>query len=421
MMIWLLLVVLLAGSGTVSASETALFALSRSTLEQFRRSPRWLHQSAYRLMQRPKWVLLTVLLANTAINVAIFAVSLVALDRLAAHQPGAVAVGSLVVLLAVLLGGEIIPKAIALHGATHFGPVAAGLLTLLKTVLAPLLWVLNTLVVEPLTRLLAPPARPDEPLTPDELRLLVEQSARAGVIDSDENEMLQAVVELGEVTVREVMTPRVDVAWVRATATPSDVLATMQQTGHRKLPVCRTDLDDVLGIVEARQLHLQPDRPLTKLLTPVQFVPEQIRLLQLLRLLRERQITLAIVVDEYGGTSGIVFLKDVVRRIVGDVVEEESVALDAVLQRVDDNTYLLPGSLSVREWAGRLALREGERHIDTLAGLVLSRLGRVARAGDAVSVGNLTLTVAKLQGRRIEQVRVHRLATADLADRETSA
>ncbi|HNQ21829.1 MAG TPA: hemolysin family protein [Phycisphaerae bacterium] len=410
MMIWLFLALLLVCSGMISASETALFALPRSTLEQLRRSERPLWRQAHLLMQRPRRVLLTVLLANTAVNVAIFAGALLAL-RQASQSPAAlVALGSVGVLLAVLLFGEMVPKALALNECRRLAPLAAGVITLLQTALAPVLWLLNTVVVEPLTRLLAPQAPASDAVTSEELHLLVEQSAAEGVLDPHEQDMLQGVLELGETKVREVMTPRVDVQWVDTEAAPAAVHSRLARGRHQVVPICRGDLDHVHGLVRARDVYLNPNQPLRKLMEPAAFLPEQATLLHALEFLRRAGRSAVIVVDEYGGTAGLLLLKDLLQRIVGGFVEHDEPGGRPVLERLDENTYLLPGNLSVRVWAERFGIAEMERHFDTLGGLVLARLGRLPRVGDVVSLWNLKLTVTAVRGRRIEQVLLHRSA-----------
>ena len=407
-MIWLLLVLLLFCSGTVSGSETALFSLNRQALEQFRRAGTGLGHRAHLLMQRPRQVLLTVLLSNTAVNVAIFSVSLLALDRVAHARPALVAAGGVGVLMAVVICGELLPKVVALNHARGLAPAAAGVISLLQAALAPLLWLLQTLLIEPLTRL----ASADHPLldavTTEELRLLVERSAAEGVIDSHENRMLQAVVELGEATVRAVMTPRVDVRWVDIDDPPAKVREAFALTTHRQLPVCQGDLDHVCGFLRGRDLYLNPHAPLADLLVPVAFVPEQSKLIQLLRYLRHREISRVIVVDEYGGTAGLVRLKDVLQHIVGDLSEHEDPEVDALPEQLDEQTYRLPGNLSARVWADSFAPGTLDRHVNTLGGLVLARLGRAPHPGDEVRIRNLILTVSVVRGRRVAEVILRR-------------
>ncbi len=407
-MTWLLLLLLLLCSAGVSGSETALFGLRRRMLYQFSRSERSFSRRVHTLMQQPRRVLLTVLIANTAINVTIFTVSFVALDRLGHQHAGLAAAGGLAVLLCVIVFGEVVPKAIALNNTTRFAPPAAALITMLQTVVDPIRWALATLLLEPITRLLSPSSPVPDHVTTEELRLLVERSAGEGHLDSAESDMLQAVVALADVSVREIMTPRVDIEAIPLGGRKSEALEAFDRTKRRRMPVFGRNPDDVRGLLYLRDLLLQPGAPLPSLLRQIHFVPEQVNLMQLLRFLHEAHTGLAVVVDEYGGTAGFVTVQDVVKWIVGDVAESESQRPAAETERIDENTYRIAGNLSARVWADRFAVGQVDRRIDTVGGLVLSKLGRMPRVGDCVRVGNLTLTVESIRMRRIERVLLRR-------------
>jgi CBS domain containing-hemolysin-like protein len=282
------------------------------------------------------------------------------------------------------------------------------LIALLQVVLAPVQWLLAELLVNPIVRLLAP-ARPEHgPVTTEELCRLVEHSAGEGVINSKENDMLQAVVGFGDVSVREVMTPRVDVQSIRVNDKQAAIRRAARASRRRRLPVCGRDLDVIKGVLVTRDLHLNPEAPIKTLIRPVHFVPEQINLVQLIRYFRDQNTHFAVVVDEYGGTAGVVTMENVVGRIVGDLPDDDTTRPAATTERIDQDTYRLPGNLSVRVWADRFAVGEIDRHIDTVGGLILAKLGRLPRVGDSVRIRNLTLTVEHMRKRRVEQVLLRR-------------
>jgi len=402
-------VLLLFCSATVSASETALFGLGRQALHRFRASPSQWRRRVYLLMEHPHRTLMTVLMANTAVNVAIFTVSFFALRQLTHTSTVLLALCSAMVPVFVIVFGEMTPKALALTAAKHFAPSAAAVIAGLQSILRPIQWILSTLLVQPITRLLAPRLPASDTVTTEELRLLVEQSAREGVINSTENEMLQAVVALGEISVRDVMTPRVDIRSIPMDADRGSILSIIAESGRRRLPVCGRDLDHIAGVLYARDTYLNPDSPIRAIMRPVHFVPEQVNLMQLLRHFRGNRNQLAIVVDEYGGTAGVVTSADVVRLIVGELPDSGPPGSESITEQIDENTYRVSGDLSVRVWADRFAVGEIDRHVDTVAGLILSKLGRVPRAGDCVHMRNLVLTVESVRQRRIERVLLHRI------------
>ena len=406
-MIWIALILLLTLSAIVSAAETSLFSLPPKTLREFEKAGP-LHRRAVQMMNQPHDVLMTVLLGNTVSNLAFYVVSFIALEKLGRMYPGLAAAAGVGVLLSVIVFGELIPKGLALANARRMAPWAAGLLWILKLVFNPIQWLLTGLLVNPITRLLSP-ARPLSPtVTTEELRLLVEHSARHGHLDSAENEMLQAIVGLTEASVRDIMTPRVDVEWVQLSEQPVKVRTKVLATKKRIFPACGKDLDDVRGLLHARDVLLAPHTPWRSLLRPVQFVPEQINISQLMRHFRENRSHFAIVVDEYGGTAGLVTSEDAVEWIVGDLPDEDAALRAPPTERVDENTYLVAGDLSVREWADRFGVQEIDSQIDTVGGLILARLGRLPQVGDRIKLRNLSLTVESMNRRRIGRVRLHR-------------
>ncbi len=407
-MVWLAIAVLLVCSGLISGAETVLFSLTRKDLHQFRQSAVWLRRRPYLLMRHPHRVLMTVLIANTAVNVSIFSVSFGAIERFRVNQPALAAVVGTGVLICVVLFGEVAPKIVALANARRFASAAAALIWTLQVVLGPLQWILAVLLVHPITRLLAPSRPRPDTVSIEELRLLVEHSAREGHINSTENEMLQAIVALTEVSVRDVMTPRVDIESVRIDDDPLAIREAVKASRKRVLPVCGRDLDDIRGVLYAREALLHPWARITALVRPAEFVPEQANLAHLMRHFREKSSHFAIVVDEYGGTAGLVTNEDAVEWIVGELPRSQELSPTATTERIDQNTYRLSGDLNVRLWAERFTVGEIDRHVDTVGGLILSKLGRMPRPGDRVRIRNLTLTVETVRQRRIESVCLRR-------------
>ncbi len=367
-----------------------------------------LHRRVFHLMRQPRQVLMTVLITNTAVNVAIFAISFIGTHGLRERQPALTALVGVITLLVVIVFGEMLPKAIALSNTRLLAPGAGAFISTMHTILSPIRWVSEVFLVEPLTRLLSPSRPMSDAVSTDELQLLVEHSAQEGHINSTENELLQTVVALDEINVREIMTPRVDASFGSTTNTRDQIQALLQKHGMRHLIVCGRDMDDIRGVLDARRFYLEPERDWLSLVGPVKFVPEQINLVQLLRDLRSAPPEPAVVVDEYGGTTGFVAMRDVIQWLVGGQSEDLQEPGGAAAERIDENTYLLAGDLSARVWADRFGVKDIDRNIDTLGGLVLARLGHVPRGGERVRIRNLTLTVEVVRKRRIERVLVRR-------------
>ncbi len=347
---------------------------------------------------------MTVLIANTAINIAIFAVSYVAFDSLASTRPLLAACGGVIALVSVILFGEILPKALALSNPAQIAPLVAPFIHALQIVTTPLRNTLAFLFINPISRLLYPNIDSENEISSKELHHLVELSAEQEIITSREHDMLQAVVALPELTVRSIMVPRVDISALSVDASRADAYEKLRKTRLKKIPVYGRDLDDIRGILYAKDFLLNPERKITTLLQPPKYVPEIANLLQLLDDFQNSKSQLAIAVDEYGGVSGLVTLEDILEEIVGELDQDITLTPSTAITKMEDGTFRISGAMSIRPWRGLLGLTDTNLPIDTIGGFVLARLGRAPRIGDILHVKNISLAVECLQGRRIISV-----------------
>ena len=408
---------LLAASAFFSLSETALFSLSRDQLRRFRASHNPFCHLAAGLMDDPRRLLVTVLLGNNIVNVAFFVSSIVLIHRLGESHPDhlgtwrvAIAVATP---LALILFGEVLPKSVGAVVPDRLAPVVSLPLSALERVFMPVRRVLVDGVVVPLERLIAGGRRQAQAfVTTDELRTIVEMAAREGVVTPQESDMLADVLELGGLKVREVMTPRVEVVGCDRSTPMAVVLAVFRRTRHTKMIVYEDEMDHIVGVVYAKTAFLNPDRPLSDLVRPVYYVPETKTVESLLKEFRAHKTQFAVVVDEFGGVSGLVTLEDCLEQIVGDIEDETDRPAADPVRRESDTEYLLAGDLSIRSWADEFGLdvpAEGGR-VSTVAGFVTILLGRLPKPGDAARWRNLEFTVEEVAHRRVMRVRV-RLAS----------
>ena len=233
-----------------------------------------------------------------------------------------------------------------------------------------------------------------------------------GVIEQDERELIESIIDFGDTVVREVMVPRPDMVTVDARFRVADVMEVMLLNGYSRLPACGDGIDDVVGLVYAKDLMRaerdgNEDRPVAEFLRPAIFVPETQRLPELLRDMQERQFHMAIVLDEYGGTSGLATLEDIIEELVGEIVDEYDVE-DPMIEPLPGGDVLVRGRTPLDEVNELLNADLPEGDWDTVGGLVYSRLGHVPVEGEAVVIGGWTLTAQRIQGRRIGRVRISR-------------
>ncbi|MDY7109667.1 MAG: hemolysin family protein [Planctomycetota bacterium] len=404
--LFICLPVLLILSGFFSGSETALFGLSQHQRMMLRQRGSLAGHAVDALLADRRMLLITVLLGNTVINVLYFVISSVLIMRSSAPAAGeaAMAVGFL---LAIVLLGEIAPKVLAAAQRRAFAAFIAPPLLTLHRAIGPLRAGLAHGVIAPLSRLAAP-HHPPMMLGDDELRSLVEVSQREGVIDTEEHRILGEVLKMRRLKVRDVMTPRVRMTALPRAASREDVMALMRETRLTKVPVHDGDLDHILGILHVKRYIM--DRAATSVtdravMTPAHFVPDLITLDQLLDQLRRVGAQSAIVVDEYGGTEGIVSVEDVVEELVGDIVAPDDEAAEPP-RLIGLGAWRISGEMGVHEWAEAFDVPLEETRVATVGGLITERLGRAPEPGDALEAGPVRLEVETVEQSRVVTVLV---------------
>lgn len=400
----LLLLGLLLLSAFFSGAETALFSLSRHELQRFRQDKRPSRRMVADLMRRPRRLLLTLMIGNVSINMFIFAASLSLSESVLGPGSALAPVIGLASPVLVTLLGDILPKGVAILLRVPLAVRLTPAVRFAQVVLTPFRIVLAGVLVEPLTRLLVGARKPDEYVTVEELRELVEMSERHRVIDAHENAMLDQVVQLGELRAKDIMIPRVDMIAYDVYDNPHDLERLMREHEFTKIPVYDTDIDRIAGIIYAKDLLLHPGRPLAQLVRPAHYVPELITITQLIEELRRKKTQLAIVVDEFGGVVGLVTVDDVAELIVGGLGTEDESDQERLWVRLDERRYRVSGGMSIHDWSDQFEMSRLDEEVATLAGLILARLGRVPAVGDKLRMGNLILTIESLRGRRIEWV-----------------
>jgi putative hemolysin len=353
-----------------------------------------------------------------SVNVLFFAVGSMLVLRASTQLAGwqSTLVGCAPVLAVIFFGG-VLPKVFAATYPTVVATVVAGPLYVFDRIVGPICVVLQRVLVTPGVRLLTPPEQGPRPVGHEELQELLEHSTAQGVLAPGESLLLQEVVELGTINVREIAIPRVDMVTFDITEPRDAFLDLVRQKGLKRLPVYRDEPDNVIGLLLARDVLLKPDDPLEDLVRPIWFVPETKPIDSLLRDFQQSGREVAIAVDEYGGVTGLVTLQDVIVEVVGDVFEPGEAPAELVRQ-IDQDTYVINGRLSIRDWSQAFGQRFAGIGVDTIGGLITARLGRLARAGDTLTLRNLQFTVTKVHRNRIVEVRLQRLANIPRGPRE---
>jgi len=400
------LAVLLLLSAFFSATEIALFSLGKLQVRRLRQEHPRQGQEISELLDQPNRMLSTILLGNTLANVSAAIVGYDILQTLWPRQSETLAVTVMTLLL--LLVGEVTPKTLvirkpdfyALHLArvTHW--VVASTATVRRAAEAASMLLVKQ--IEQVPYFSAQQARTAAP-TEDEYRTLLGMSERAGVVRKEERDMVNQILALEKMQVKEIMTPRVDMQCVDDALGPEEMAAAVRQIKHRRVPIIHESPDTVEGILNVKEFLIDPDRDLDEVVELPNFVPETMSAARLLKNFRKQEHPVAIVVDEYGGTQGMVTLEDILEEIVGEI-EDEFDASDIMVQKLDKQRYLVNGKARLHLVNEQCGLSLEAPGVDTIAGWLIQQLGALPRDGDQVKIGNVRATARKVVKNRIREV-----------------
>ncbi|MSR41752.1 MAG: DUF21 domain-containing protein [Phycisphaerales bacterium] len=395
---------MIAGIAFFAAVETALFGLTAADRVTMKRTRPHAAALVERLRRRPRALLLSTMLGAILCSSAYFVASTVLFTRVGGSPLGKIAL-AVVSIFGCVVAGELIPKALAMLDRVRLAALLVYPAVAFDSIVAPVRNMLDQLLIMPLTRLLGRATEAPQ-LTREELAALLDLSARSGSIDATEQGVLEGVVRLRRLRVRDVMTPRVDMASLGLDATEQEVLEAAGSFRLTHFPIVGTDVDDVRGLLAVKQwLLAQPRRSIADSLEEVQFIPELASLELLLEHFRKTATKLAIVVDEYGGTAGVVAVEDCVEEIIGDIIGSGERAI-TIPEELPDGRWRVSGEMSAHRWSEVFGLQHRSGRTSTVAGLVLERLTRLPRVGDRVQLGNVSLEVELMDGARVESVLV---------------
>lgn len=391
-------------SGFFSGSETALFSFQPDELARMKGRP-GVDGVIARLRADPKRLLITILFGNMLVNVVFFSVSFVITAKLSAHlsRPQQV-LFSFSSLLAIMLGGEVAPKNIAVSFYHTFGRTVAYPLSIVQRVLMPVVLPLER-IADLVAGLLGGDGTPR--MHADELKLLVDVGAREGVLDVDEGEMISDVIRLAEVRVSELMVPRVEMVGFDLSSPEDRLLALFRDSKLTMIPVYDRTRDNMRGLVHVKDVLMKrPDQLLVELVRPAPFIPETATVEEALRQCRDSASKTAFVVDEYGAVRGLVTIEDLLEEIVGEIADEYDVEVPPDAMPLDGGGWLVRGGMALREWEEMTGWEAPDLDVDTVGGLVMALLDKVPDVGDYADSNGLRFTVREQEGRRASVIAV---------------
>ncbi|MBI4320759.1 MAG: HlyC/CorC family transporter [Chloroflexi bacterium] len=421
-----LIAILIIINAFFAASEIAIVSVRKTRIRQLAEDGR--NPSAWallRLSDNPGRFLATIQVGVTLAGFfasAVGAVSAVGLLQevlsaipLVAEASGllALAIVTILVAFATLIFGELVPKNLAVTYAERIAIAVARPIDWFASAMTPVVLLL-TFTTNSILRLLGSTEKAQIPeVTEDEIRSLVDAGEQEGIVEPIERKMIQGVFDFADTLVREVMVPRVDIVALPKDATPGAALDVFLSAGYSRVPIFDGSLDNIIGILFAKDLlkHYGGFVSITtivELARPASFVPETKKVSELFSELQHSRVHMAVVVDEYGGTAGIVTLEDLLEEIVGEIHDEYE-TVEKHLEITNRGEVIASGKTSLDELNEALKLRlEGRGEYETLGGLIYAHLGRIPSPGDTVVIDGLFVTILSVWGRRIRQVRIVR-------------
>ncbi len=396
------LVALFACSAFFSASETALFSLNSLQVHRIRTRLPLAGARLQAVLDKPTRVLSTLLIGNTLVNMTASAIGFRIAEHYAPGHGEAIAIPTMTLLL--LLVGEVTPKRYAMQHGERIAPHCASLLIVLNTVMTPL-----RAGLEAVSRGFSKHLRAgSKTLTADEFKTVVEVGQEEGVLDEEERSMVDGIMRLEETKASDVMTPRVDLIGIDLDDPLERQLQLARGTHFHYLPVYRGSLDNVEGLLDVARFLLADELSLAGAITEPFFVPESAALDSLLATFQKENRRVAFVVDEYGGTAGLLSRGDILEAIVA-TVRNEYQDEQAEIQPVGQNRWLLEGSTSLQDINYELTLQLEAEGADRIAGWVAAHSGRIPKPGDVVTAQSCRVTVQRVRRRRITQVLLEKL------------
>jgi putative hemolysin len=399
------LLILAIMSAFLSGIETALFSIKEWRLHRWRKQdPKGVEQYE-RLMTKPREVLSVILLVDTFVNILLIVLT-VAIAR-SIPIPFPYWIKTLFLFALIVIVCDLVPKMLALRDPFRFARQAIMLMRALLPIFGPLSRI--SLMASEIIANFFLSTKPErvEQFDDEELIALVELSAEQGQLRAEEQEMIEAIIKLGNKSAKDCLTPRVDAFFISDSLTNDDVIQQLQTKRRARVPVFGESPDEILGILDVKAFLADPSEHYTEKLGVPSFVPETMRALDLLRAFLKHPQRLAIVIDEFGGTEGVVTLGDILDEILAEVAPRGDEEL--YLEELGNDTWLASGSVRLEDLEEALHVDFATEDFDTLNGLIFNRLGYVPRSGETVRVPPLEMEVRESTRRRVVEVKLRRM------------
>ena len=402
----ILYAVLVMLSAFFSSAETALSSVNRVRMIRMSEDGDKGAKRVLHLVDRFDDTLSTILVGNNIVNIGAATVSTAIATSIYSGGTGLV-ISTFATTIVILIFGEILPKSLAKEFAEKYSLLISGILIFLVKVLKPVTMIFTGLKKLVLRMIGMNDKEPS--VTEEELKVLVDMGEEEGVLGETEAELVHSAFAFNDITVDDVLTPRIDILAVDIDDTLEEIKDTIFSGGHSRLPVYKDSIDNVIGVLSERDFLRSMMRDevtdVRSLIRPLTYVSPQTKLIELLPVLQQKQSHMAVVLDEFGGTAGLITLEDMLEELVGDIWDEHDESI-VYLRRLRDGVYECMADMDVDEFADEMGIKEPEVDANTMGGWIVELLGDIPEKGARVTYGDMTFTVLHVEKRRIRKLLV---------------
>lgn len=399
----IIIVVCVIMSAYFSATETAFSSLNRIRIKNMAEKGNKKAKLVAQLAENYDSMLSTILIGNNIVNILSASMATVLFVKLLGQEAGP-SVSTAVTTVVVLIFGEISPKSIAKESPEKFAMFSAPFLKMLMVILTPFNYIFKQW-----KRLLSLifKSSDDRTITEEELLTIVEEAKQEGGIDEQESTLIRSAIEFTEIEAVDVLTPRIDITGVAVNATKEEVAETFASTGYSRLPIYEGSVDHIVGIIYHKDFYNQvfsTEKTIKDIIRPALFTVKSKKIGELLKELQQKKSHIAVVIDEFGGTVGIVTLEDILEELVGEIWDEH----DEVVQQIEktaDNSYSVLGNTEIEKLFELLHINE-ELEVNTVSGWVMNELGHMPEKDERFTYENVEVTVLEMYGRRVSKVSI---------------
>ncbi|TET10491.1 MAG: HlyC/CorC family transporter [Candidatus Atribacteria bacterium] len=400
-------------SAFFSCTETALFSLNKLQLKKMQKEEEnnWRVKSIIRLLDDPQRTLISILIGNMFVNISASSLA----TYLAIKTFGNIGIGiaSGIMIFTILVFGEIVPKSLAVANAEKISKRVAKPIEIISTGLLPLIKLFKVIISALYYFFGKRRVKEKKEITEEDLITLIDAGKDEGVIEEEEKEMIRNIFEFGDTMVKEVMIPRVDMACIPSDTKLDLILKLIKKMGHSRFPVYEETIDNIVGILYAKDLlgiyeqwYSSKDKfSLKEIIRKTYFVPENKKIDELLDIFQKDRIQIAIAIDEYGGTAGLITMEDVVEEVVGEIIDEYDKEIK-LFEIIGDNIVIADAIISIDKINEILNIEIPENDFETLGGFIFDLLGRVPKKGEKIKYQDCQMIIEQVVKNRIRRVKI---------------